>query len=85
MNRNLTPLFINADDMAVLLGVPVEDLNAWVKASKTIEGDGMQSVAFPPEWIERGRSRRDVYNQATGEDSLLGSLEFWKAQRDAQP
>lgn len=71
---------LDAEDMSVLLGVPVEDITAAIQAQRL--GTGVERNVLPREWLERGRSRTDIYRQATGRDDMEGALEFW---RKAQP
>jgi hypothetical protein len=71
---------LDADDMAALLGVPAADVTAALQAQRLGTGNPERAV-LPHEWIERGRSRADVYRSATGRDDMAGALEFWKAQK----
>lgn len=72
-------------DLAVLLGVPVDELKACVTAQRDTDGAKVQTTRLPAMWLERGRSRTDVYRQATGRSDMVGALEFWRAQRDKKP
>ena len=72
-----TDELLSTEDFAVLLGVPADELKACVAAQRL--GDGVQAARIPSEWIERGRSRTDIYRQATGRSDVVGALEFWRA------
>lgn len=65
---------LDADDMAALLGVPADQIREHARTA------GTAPAGLPREWVERGRSRGDVYRQATGRDDMAGALEFWRAQ-----
>ena len=70
---------LSTEDVAALLGVTAEELKAFVVADGTA-GQGRQDPSrLPPEWIERGRSRTDIYRQVTGRNDMAGALEFWRA------
>lgn len=71
---------LRAEDMAVLFDVPLDEFRSCVGAQNTGEPELM--IRFPRTWVERGRSRADVYRQATESSDLAGAVEFWKAQRD---
>jgi hypothetical protein len=71
---------LDAADMSALLGVPAEQITAALQAQRLGTGEPERSV-LPRAWIERGRSRADVYRSATGRDDMAGALEFWRAQR----
>lgn len=71
---------LSAEDLAVLLGVPVDLLKACANAQLDPDNCRPQSTRFPAAWFEQGRSRTDVYRQATGRDDMEGALEFWRAQ-----
>lgn len=72
---------LDVDDVSALLGVPAEDITARVRAQHGEPG-GIDRTVLPAEWIERGRSRADIYREATGRDDMAGALEFWRAQRE---
>lgn len=79
MTDDLDPL-ISSDDLAVLLGVPVELLKACA-AAQSLGTGGVETARFPGAWLEQGRSRTEIYKRATGRDDMKGAIEFWKAQR----
>jgi hypothetical protein len=70
---------VDVDDMSALLGVPAADITAALRAQHLGTGKPERAV-LPREWLERGRSRADVYRSATGRDDMAGALKFWKAQ-----
>lgn len=72
---------LSADEYAVLLGVPVDELTACLNAQRDLGDAGLQSVRIPGAWTEQGRSRVDIYRQATGRNDYEGALEFWRSQR----
>lgn len=72
---------ISSEELASLLGVPVELLRACVAAQRDPDGTPLQSARLPAAWLEQGRSRADVYRQATGRDDMSGALEFWRKNR----
>jgi hypothetical protein len=71
---------LDAADMSALLGVPAEQITAALQAQRLGTGEPERSV-LPREWIERGRSRADIYRESTGRTDMAGALEFWRAQR----
>jgi hypothetical protein len=71
---------LDVDDMSVLLGVPAADVTAALRAQHLGTGNPERAV-LPREWLERGRSRADVYRSATGRDDMAGALEFWRSQQ----
>lgn len=72
---------LSTEEVAALLGVSAEVLKAFVVADGTA-GKGRQGpTRLPSEWLERARSRADVYERATGRRDMFGALEFWRAQR----
>ena len=73
---------ISCEDFAALLGIPAETLEACITAQWTPGHKGVQTTRIPDEWMEQGRSRVDVYREATGRNDYPGALEFWKAQRE---
>jgi hypothetical protein len=76
---DLGPL-LDVDDVSVLLGVSAERITAALHAQQ-LGTSSPERAVLPREWIERGRSRADVYQQSTGRSDLAGALEFWRAQQ----
>jgi hypothetical protein len=70
---------LDVDDMSALLGVPAADITAAIRAQHLGTGSPERAV-LPHAWLEQGRSRADVYRDATGRDDMSGALQFWKAQ-----
>lgn len=76
---------ISAEELALLLGVPADELRACVRAQRDIDGSEFQPARLLAAWLEQGRSRADIYWQATGRDDMAGALKFWRAQQAGDP
>lgn len=72
---SLGPL-MSTEDVAALIGVPVDDVRACVQAQR--DDSAVQSIRLPAEWIEQGRSRAEAYRQATGRSDMQGAVLFWR-------
>lgn len=64
------------EGMALLLGVPAED----VRAHAATNGTDLTTMSLPSEWVQSGR-RRTKEAQAHGHDDMLSGLRYW-ANRD---
>lgn len=79
-DRSLGPL-LSSEDVAALVGVPLAEVLDCLKAQR--QTAVTHEVQLPAAWVESGRTRAEIYRQATGRDDMQGAIAFWRRLAEA--